>query len=723
MSTNRILLPGLLALVLISPSRAEPISVSPMEETIVSVPQLHERRDTVHAVNILSGDKLRERAAATLGATLQDELGIRATTFGPSVGLPVIRGQTGDRVAILQNGLAVLDASGVSQDHALSLEPLLAERIEVLRGPAVLLYSGRAIGGTVNVLDNRIPDKVPEKLRGALELRHGTAADADASVFTLDGGTGSFAWHLDGLYRENNDIEIDGYAILETAMEEEEEEEHEGEEEENTRGFIGNTASRGKSGTIGASLVKEWGFVGFAVSHLESEYGLPTGVHLHEEEAHGEEEEHDEEEHGEEGHEGEDNTFIDLEHTRFSLRGSVQDILARTGGERQYDLRFSLGHSDYQHDEIEDGMAVTRYENESTELRTELQHHRDRKHFGTVGLHVQNSDFSAAGEESFVPRSDIRSWALFLLEDFHWDKWLLEVAGRWERQEIEPSPRANEFSEDNCSFRDAEHDLFSASVAGIRHFSDGRLYASLSRAQRAPTVEELFACGPHAATGTYERGDAELEEETLLNLEIGVEWSRQPYSGALNLFRQEYGDYIYESSQGLWASEEGEEFPDEESCEAVESGCAPLFLYRQEDASFYGAELELSRELGSNFRLALLSDYVRGELDDAGDVPRLPPLRYGLRLEYWHNAWSGHVQLMEVEEQDRPGRNEETTAGHTLLSATLRWQAPESWRGNWSVQLRGSNLLDEEVRNATSFIRDAAPEPGRSVELVVRMGF
>ncbi len=708
---RKIFLPGLLVLALGSLSEAQPLSVSPMEETIVSVPQLHARRDTAYAVNTLSGEKLRERAADTLGETLQEELGIRATTFGPGVGLPVIRGQSGDRVAVLQNGLATLDVSGVSQDHALSLEPLLAQRIEVLRGPAVLLYSGRAIGGTVNVLDNSIPDIVPEKLQGGLELRHGTAADRDAGVFTLDGGAGDFAWHLDGLYRESNNIEIDGYASRETAAAEEAEE-HE-EEEPNTHGFIRNTASRARSGTLGASLVRDWGFAGFSVNHLVNKYGIPGSVHAHEEEEH-EEEEEEEEDH---------NVRIDLEHTRLSLRGAVMDLFSGTGEERTYDLRFSLGYSDYRHDEIEGGSAATRYENESTELRTELLHQRDESHFGVIGLHLRNSDFSAEGEESFVPRSDIRSWALFLLEDFHWEKWLLEIGGRWERQETEISPQSDQFPEDICLFKDAEHDLVSFSIAGIRHLGDGRLRTSLSRSQRAPTVEELFACGPHIATGTYERGDPTLKRETLLDAEIGIEWSRGPYGGTLNLFRRKFDDYIYEAGQGIWVSEDGEEFADEESCEAEEHGCTPLFLYRQEEASFHGAELELSRTLGRDFRLALLSDYVRGELDEGGDVPRLPPLRYGLRLEYQRSAWSGHVQLMEVEEQDRPGRNEESTEGHTLLSAALRWQSPESWRGLWSVQLRGSNLLDEEVRNATSFIRDSAPEAGRSFELITRLSF
>ena len=304
----------------------------PMEHVLVSVPIHKKVSETALPVTVLSGEDLRRVVASSLGETLGDQPGITNSSFGPGVGRPVIRGQAGPRTLNLQNGIAAADVSSLSPDHAVSIEPMLAESVEVLRGPATLLYGGGAIGGVINVIDNRIPRAPIEGVEGALEYRYDDVNEMDTFVGKLEAGFGDFAFHLSGTTRDFDDMDIPGLAIDEAALEEQEEllggheegEEHEEEELENSDGFIANTDGDADVFTIGASYqLGERGFFGFSYNSFETNYGIPPGAHEH-----GHEEEHEGEEHEGEEHEEEEeeNIRIDLEQDRYDAQLHLHDL-------------------------------------------------------------------------------------------------------------------------------------------------------------------------------------------------------------------------------------------------------------------------------------------------------------------------------------------------------------------------------------------------------------
>lgn len=640
-----------------------------MEEVSVTASPLEKNRDAIsQAVGILSGDELRQEAAATIGETLSNQLGVSSAGFGPGVGLPVIRGQSANRVRVMQDSIGTLDVSSASPDHAVAIEPLQAQRIEVLRGPATLRYGSGAIGGVVNVIDNRIPDKVPDGLEGAVELRHATVNDENAGVFTLDGGAPGIAWHMDGLYRDSNDLEIEGLAALNVD-----------DASETTDGFIVNTNTQTRGGTVGISRLGEKGFIGFSVSHVENNYGIPPGAHAE-----------DDEETPVVEESGDEFVRINLRQTRYDLKGELKTPF--TGFEK---LTFRVGYNDYQHQELEGGMPGTLFSSDALEGRIELVHSPFKGWHGAVGLQLLDQDFSAIGEEAIIPKSQIRNYGVFFVEEYRRDSWIYEVGARIDEQRIEP-----------ISEQVVDHTSLSASASAQWHFSTHQsLGLILSRAQRPPAVEELFSFGPHLATASFDVGDAKLDEETSLNLEMGYHWHSE-IEASVNLFYNRIDAFIYRRNTGAEDIEEG----------------LPIFAYDQEDATFKGLEAELTLPLSTGWRLRLFGDSVRAELDRSGDVPRIPPARLGTELQFSADHWEAELRLTEVAEQNRPGEFEVKTDGYTNLETRLNYRI--NLHGlDYLIFLKGSNLLDEEIRNATSFLRDAAPAAGRNLQLGLRISF
>ncbi|HEY8567847.1 TonB-dependent receptor, partial [Microbulbifer sp.] len=462
-----------------------------LEEVNVTVSPLAKPADAVAApVSVLSGDELRKSAAATLGQTLNSQLGVANASFGGGVGLPVIRGQSANRVKVLNDNLDVADASNTSSDHAASIEPLLANSIEILRGPAALRYGSGAIGGVVNVIDGRIPTRVPEAIEGAVEMRHDTANSQDAGVFRLQGGAGSLAWYLDGVYRDSGNTQIPGLAIREHDDHEGEEEAHE--EEFNTDGYVGNTNTRAKSGSAGLSWVTDSGFVGMSVNRLENNYGIPLGAHAHHEEEEPipgeilESEEHDEEA-----------VRIDLAQTRYDLKGE-HDF-----GDDYWDkLSFRVGHNDYEHVEIEHGEPGTRFTNKAWESRVELTHDDGGQWRGAYGLQLSRKDFAAIGDEAFIRPSITDSIGAFTMKEREWGSWHLDLGARVENVTINP-----EYGNDK------DFDLVGLSSA-IQYFlaEHQHLSLGLTSAERAPVAEELFADGAHLAESRYIIGSESLDK-------------------------------------------------------------------------------------------------------------------------------------------------------------------------------------------------------------------
>jgi iron complex outermembrane receptor protein len=687
----------------------------PMEHVLVSVPIHKKTAETALPVTVLSGEALQRQAAATIGETLGSRPGIASASFGPGVGRPVIRGQQGPRALTLQNGTLSADVSSLSPDHGVTVEPLLADSIEVLRGPATLLYGGGAIGGVVNVVDDRIPRAPIEGLTGGIEYRYDEATGMDSGVFRLEGGGRALTFYLSGSTRETDDLQIPGRAIDEAALEKQEALQgghgykedggHAEEEPENTDGYIANTNSDTETITAGGSYhFGERGFVGLAVSHLETEYGIPPGAHGHHEEEHEGDEHEGREEH--EHEEEEEFVRIDLEQTRYDANLHLHNL-----GENIEVLRGFLTYTDYEHVELEGAETGTRFDRQTWETRLELVHTPllGGVH-GVVGLQWREDEFVALGEEAYVPRTDSSEVGLFLVEDFHRGDWTYELGLRTDWVERDPDAQTAD-SEDFTSFSLSGSVLWSISPAWQAGFS-------LSRAARAPSTEELFsnvdATGPeelvpHAATAAIEIGDPDLDEEVSLNTDFTLSWTGSGTRADLALFYNRFNDYIFLFNSGS------------------EVGDTPVYLYGQDDADFYGIEFE------SEFRLltgdtgdlwfGLFGDVISGEFDDNGDVPRLPPRRLGARLSWSGDALGAWVSVLDAADQDDPGEFETETSGYTRWDAGVdyRWRLRDS--RELVAFLKWKNIGDEEIRLSTSFLRNYAPEAGESLEAGIRFTF
>ena len=663
-----------------------------LDELIVMASPLRSNSENVvQPVEILAGEALDDRRGGTLGETLSSVLGVQTSFFGTGVGRPIIRGQEGARVQVLNEGIGSLDASTTSVDHAVSIDPFLAEQIEVLKGPATLLYGPGAIGGAVNVVDGRVPTVLPDAaVSGRAELRAGTAADERSGMFRLDGAQGRIAWHLDGFRRDTADYEIPGYAELEHDDEHEHEEhdDHGHEDEENPFGLLPNSAVDTRGGAAGASYIGERGFIGLALSRFESVYGVPGHAHhAHEEDA--------DHAHGSAKAEGEEeeDVRIDLGQTRWDLKGG---LVAPFDGIESVNLR--VGANNYRHFELEGDEIGTRFDNDAVEARADLVHAPIAGWRGALGVQASRRDFSALGEEAFVPPSLSRDIGIFLIEERDLQRWKFEWGLRADRVRIEADGHARRSFSGLSASAGA---LFRLNEA--LHFSAG-----FDRAERAPNAEELFSDGPHLATNAYEIGDATLNSETARQFEVGLHLHAGPLSGKLAVFRNRIDDFIYQANTG--------EIEDD----------LPVLQWSQGDATFRGVEGELEWAMFENasgdWRLRLFGDAVNATLDAGGALPRIAPDRTGLALDWSLAGWRASIDTQRYATQNAVADFEEPTAGFSLLNASVAYHWDVQNLG-WEVFLRGNNLGDREARMHTSVLKEDAPLPGRNLQFGVRVFF
>ena len=403
------------------------------EITVTATPLARTVEQLAQPTQVLTGADLALKQSASIGETVSQELGVSSTYFGPVSSRPVIRGQFGERVRVLANGLDSLDVSALSEDHQVSIDSILSNRIEIVRGPATLLYGSGAAGGLVNVVDYRIAQTPLDRpIGGAFAVNGDSAIGEGAAAGRLEFGTQGVAFHVDGFYRQTDDVSIPGFAesAAQRALEEAEEEEHEDEEEhdeeheEEARGKVENTDSETYGGAAGISFTSDDGFIGISVSTFSSEYGVPGHSHGHEEE-------HEEEEEEEEHEEEEEIVRIDLEQTRVDLRGEYNFDAAINK------LAFRFAHNDYEHQELEGAEIGTMFDQTGTDARFEMHHEPLGRFEGVFGLQYKRNDFNAIGDEAFVPPSDTERTSLFLFEEFVVNpNWLLQGSARIERQEI-----------------------------------------------------------------------------------------------------------------------------------------------------------------------------------------------------------------------------------------------------------------------------------------------
>jgi iron complex outermembrane receptor protein len=629
--------------------------------------------DLASPINVLEGEELALRLEPTLGESLSQEAGISSTYFAPGASRPVIRGLGGDRVKMMENGIDTLDASSSSPDHAVAADPVFAERVEVLRGPATLLYGSNAIGGVVNVLDGRIPD-VPstESFTGTVDLRAGSVADERTAAVNLNGGGARIGWHLDFLSRETDDYEIPGRASLDA------------DDEDAVSGVLPNSDIETVSGGIGLSyFFGERGFLGVAARGFDAEYGIPGGGEHHEEE-------------DEEGAEEEEGLRIDMEQRRYDLEGAVTQPFGAFQG-----ARFRFGLVDYEHAELEaPGVVGTEFFNDAWEGRAEFIQRSRGSRSGSFGIQARSRDLEAIGEEAFLPPSKAENVGLFTFQELGAGALSYQFGLRYEAQDT--TVRDPELP-------DRDFDGLSASIGLVWQTSeDYSLGTSLARSVKMPSGEELYSEGLHFATSSFELGDPGLDEETALGLDITLRRVEGRVTGSFNLFYNDFSDYIFQAFTG----DEVEGFP--------------VVLWSQADAEFWGAELDLSILLAerahSSWDLDLLADFVRAEFSDGGNLPRIPPRRFGVGVHYRGDRLRGGAEVRFVDDQDRIAENETATDGFTMVNGNV------SYRFFFAQQfldliLKGTNLTNEEARMHTSFVKDDVPLPGRNISLIARLGF
>ena len=639
-------------------------------------------------VTVLSGDALRTKIGQTIGDTLKNEPGITSQSFGPGVGTPVIRGQSGPRVRVMQNSLGNNDVSTLSPDHANGVNPIIAERIEVLRGPSTLLYGNGAIGGVVNVIDNRIPEQVPDKLLGgAVEQRYDSASTMTSSALKLDGGKDIFAFHLDGFYNDQGNTHIGGQQIDESAARATDPTLEGTPVLENPEGVINNSNARSRGGSAGASIIGNVGLVGAAVNSLESNYGIPPNGT------------------------GSPPVRIQMNQTKYDFKGQLNKPFALAEA-----VRMKFGYTDYKHVELDDGVPATTFLNKSYESRLELEHQPIGIVKGVLGFQSVNSQFSALGEEALVPPTDIDSYGLFAVESFAIGDVTYELGVRGEWQGLTPKE----------IYESKSYVPLSGSISALWDITkQHQLSLAVTQSQRAPQVQELFSNGVHEATMSYELGDPELQKEVSYNLDLGYRFNADWMTAEINLFHNWVNDYIYQQQDNIVFNEDLDDF--EAICSGPPGACLPVLQSAQTNAIFRGFEAKTVFPLMDNsygaIDLTLFGDYTRGTFNQGGDVPRMPPLRYGFELSYGKNDWSTDIRLTRGEPQNNAGENQSNTPGYLLLNLGAQYNLATFHDSEVFLFARGKNMTNENIRNSTSYLRNFAPEPGRSAEIGIRISY
>ena len=637
---------------------------------------------------VLEGDELVRRREATLGETLGSEPGITSSHFGAGASRPIIRGMDGPRVKVLSDGAELHDASTISPDHAVASEPLLATQIEVLRGPSALVYGGGAVGGVVNVLDGKVPTAIPQKgIEGSAELRANTGAGEGAGAFSLTGGAGNLAVHVEGVARDAGDYRVGkGWAP----------------DGEPTRKVPG-SFNRTDTGSVGLSWVGDRGYLGAAYTRQAARYGLPghnhsfEGCHTHGTHLHcGAHEEEDDHDHGAEEHG--DVPVVDLRSERLDIRGELRNPFTGFSA-----LRLRAGVTDYVHDEVEDGTIATTFKNKAYDTRIELQHEPIAGFKGVVGLQTSQRKFSAIGEEAYVQPTVTRKTGLFVLEEYRlndwYGDWRFEAALRHDRQTAEA------LASGSAGGTERSHNGTSASLGAVWKFTPGyQVGTSFTRASRAPSAEELYARGLHMATSTYERGNANLRSETSQNIDLSLKKTSGDTTFGVSVFRNRISNYIY-----------GRTLDEVDGLQ--------LLQYSQADATFTGIEGQVRQRVTRNMGVTLFGDTVRAKLDGGGLLPRIPATRAGVRLDANWNAWEGQVEWVQVARQNRVAAFETATPGYGMLNLGVSYRGQLSSGTPWQVYLKANNLTDRLAYAHTSFIKNAAPLMGRNITVGVKVAF
>ncbi len=618
--------------------------------------------ELVVPVSVLNGRELSFKRESTLGDTLNGIPGVSATSFGPNSSRPVIRGLDAERVRILQNGLGILDAASLSFDHAVALDPLVIEQVEVVRGPAALLYGGSAMGGVVNAIDHRIPTEKLEGVAGRAEASFGGANSQNNAAGVVDIGNGKIAIHADAYTRKSSDLDIPGFAVSNRKNR------SDGTAREN-RGRLVNSSAESDGGALGASITFDNGYAGLSYSGFNNNYGTVADEEVR----------------------------VDMKSDRWDFASEIKELDGIFNR-----VKLKLAHTDYKHQELEGGEVGTTFKNRGMEGSLEVGHADIGLLKGVLGMQFQNSNFEALGDEAFVPGVNTQSKAAYVYEELGLDQFKITFGGRVERVNVDSKADAKFGAAQNNSFTPVSYAL-----GGLYTFdANWSVATNLSHNERAPSYFELYADGEHVATGQFEVGNSNFKEERSNGIDAQLRWKEGRNNFNVGAYYTRFSNFI-----GLLATGETDADSD-----------LPIAEFTAFAATFKGLEADGRFNVADHWDVTVRGDYVHATNRDNGDaLPRISPLRLGAGLQYQKERFGARFDVLRAFNQGRTAENELATDGYTNVSLLATYRLPTTM----SLELfaKANNLLDQEIREHASFLKDIAPQAGRSVLLGLRADF
>jgi len=623
--------------------------------------------ELVVPVSVLNGRELSLRRESTLGETLNSLPSVTATQFGPNASRPVIRGLDAERVKMMQNGTGILDASSLSFDHAVGIDPLIVEQIDVVRGPAALLYGGSAVGGVVNAIDHRIPSEPVEGLLGRAETRFGGANNQRNGVAVIDFGNGKFAIHVDAYKRKTNDLNITGYAVSSRKNK------ADGTPRSNKNKLV-NSSAKSDGGALGAALTLDNGYIGASFSTLNNNYGIVA----------------------------EPGVRIDMKSDRWDIASEFSDL-----GNVIDRVKMRLTHTDYQHQELENDSVGTTFKNRGLAGTFEAGHAPVGNLRGVMGYQFSNTNFEALGDEAFVPNVNTQDKALYLYEELpisssHKKPHKITFGGRFGHTSVDTKSSAAFGAAQNNSFNPN-----SFALGGIYSINNQwSLVSNLSHSERAPSYFELYANGEHIATSQFEMGNSNFEKEKSNGIDAQLRWNNGKHHFSVGAYYTRFQNFI-----GLFDTGNVD----------VSSGL-PISAFQAVPATFKGLEAEGQFALSDQLKLSIRGDYVHAKNNRTHDyLPRISPMRLGSALEYQRNKWNAKIDVLHAFNQSNTASNELATDGYTNVSALIAYKLPT--KTNVELFAKANNLLNQTIREHASFLKDISPAGERALLIGARADF
>ena len=602
--------------------------------------------------NIMNGRELSIKRESSIGETLTNIPGVSNSSYGPSVGRPVIRGMDSDHIKILQNGLGNLDVSNLSADHGVSIDPLIIEQIELIRGPSSLLYGNGISGGVINAIDHRIPKEAFTGIAGRAESRYESVNRGKSNAAVVDLGTSSFVIHMDAYNRNTENLSIPGGAVSRYSN-----------EASRGKGSLLNSNSNTYGGAIGASMIFDNGYAGLSFSNHNSNYGSPKEAAVR----------------------------LDMESNRWDFSSELKELPSFFNR-----IKVRMSNTDYQHSEIESGVIQTTFKNKGTGGSFEIGHKELYGINGLVGFAFDNSQFKSIGDESFAPNSQTISQSIYMLEEYKFNQHKISFALRRAEHQID-SIENKSFSTNN------------ASIGEEYIFNDiWTVKTNINHLERTPSYFELFADGVHAATGQYIVGNSSIKNEVSNGIDFNIKRKDSNNTTSVSAYYNYFNTYIGSFNTGRKIPRGGSDWDEA--------------IFKSVKASFKGIELESKQLLTDNLIGTIRTEYIIARNEDTGSyLPRIAPLKIGIGSTYQKERYSLNINLLHAFAQNKLSANELKTDAYTNLSLLATYQIPIKY--NIELFSKANNLLNEDIRDATSYIKDIAPQGGRSIMFGLRGDF